>query len=405
VGEEPPESAERVRADALRRTLVRWADVPASAVRIVRSPYRVCPLGAHVDHQRGCVTGMAVDRALLAAFAPTADGRVAVRSIQFQGTARFAVDAVPAAPVGDWADYARGAVFALRGAAPLTRGIVAVLDGHRNVAGLSSSAAAGVACLLALAAANGLDLDAGQIIELDRVVENDYIGLSNGILDQSMILLSRAGMLTHLDCADGQSRRVPLGGGAAFSVAVLFSGLRKALHATDYNLRVGECRAAAARLLKAAGLPTAHVPGLRDVPAEAFERHGPALPAPLRRRARHFFAEQERVARGVELWRRGDLEGFGRLVSDSGRSSIELYECGTPHLRTACEVLRDAPGVYGARFSGGGFRGCCVALVDPGCEEEIAGGVLREYLRVHPDMEGEAELFFCRSADGATLWE
>lgn len=396
---------DRRRAESLRRELSAWAAAPPAGVRLARCPYRVCPLGAHVDHQSGCVTGFTVDRALLAAFLPTDDGRVAVRSRQFEGTAEFSVGRAPVRPQGDWADYARGAVVALRGAYPIRRGVVAVVDGYLDVAGLSSSAAVGLAYLLALQVANGLALSSEETIELARIIENDYIGLSSGILDQSVILLSRRGCLTHVDCASGRAELLPLGGARRLSVAVLDSGLRTVLCETDYNLRVHECGQAAARLLDAAGLAAGPRPRLRDVPPEAMEAHAGALPERLRRRAEHFFGEQRRVAQGADLWRRGDLEGFGRLMTESGRSSIELYECGNAYLRTAYELLRDAPGVYGARFSGAGFRGCCVALVRPECRDRLAAAVLPAYLRAHPDMAGTAGLYFCESADGASVLE
>jgi galactokinase len=396
--------ADRDRTDALRSDLADWAGARRDEVRIVRSPYRVCPLGAHVDHQLGCVTGLALDRALLLGFVPRADGLVALRSRQFPGTVEFRVDAVPVGPAGDWADYARGAVRALQRDHMLERGMTALVDGHEDVGGLSSSAAVGVAYLLALEAANGLHAGPGENIALDRAVENDYIGLSTGILDQSAILLGRRGQLMHLDCRDGAWDLVPLGGGD-FVVAVLFSGLKVPLARTDYNRRVGECRRAAGLLLRAAGLPPAQPLHLRAVPEEAFARHGGELPPELRRRAAHFFGEQERVRRGVALWRRGDLRGFGRLVNESGRSSVENYECGNPYLRTAFEVLRECPGVYGARFSGAGFRGCCIGLTEPGAQVEIARRTLDAYLRAHPDMSGVAKVYFCRSADGAGLLE
>jgi galactokinase len=387
--------------------------VPAEAVRIVRSPYRFCPLGAHrfcplgahVDHQLGEVTGTALDRALLLAFAPRDDGRVALRSHQFHRSAEFLLEPLPAKGGGDWADYACGAAFALRARGALLRGISAILDGHDNVAGLSSSAAAGVAYLLAFQAASGLEFGPADNIELDRIIENDYIGLNNGILDQSVILLSRPGHLLHLDCPSGRSRLVPLGGGRDVSVAVLFSGPCTPLSQTDYNLRVRECREAAGRLLSAAGVPAPEPPHLRAVQPEAFAQHGPSLPPELHRRARHFFGEQERVRQGVALWQAGDLEGFGRLISESGRSSIENYECGNRYLRTACQVLRECPGVYGARFSGAGFRGCAVALVKPDSTEEVERTALSRYVHVHPDMEGAAELYFCQLGSAAAVLE
>lgn len=401
--EESLAPADLRRMRALREELSAWASVPPQAVRTVRSPYRVCPLGAHVDHQLGHVTGMALDRALLLGFVPREDGAVAIRSRQFAGVVEFVLADPARTEPGDWADYARGAAFALGKAGSLRRGITAVVDGHDDVGGLSSSAAVGVAYLLALEAANDLELSPAENIELDRVIENDYIGLSNGVLDQSVILLSRPGHLTCLDCRTGRSRLVPFGGLQEVCLAVLFSGLSVPLSETDYNRRVGECRQAASRLLGAAGMSVPEPPHLRAVPPDAFKQYGHLLPEHLRRRAAHFFTEQERVQRGVDLWRRGDLAGFGRLVTESGRSSIENYECGNPYLRTAYEVLRDCPGVYGARFSGAGFRGCCIALVRPECVQQIAGVALSRYLEAHPDMAGKAKLYFCRPAEGAAV--
>ncbi len=389
------------RAARLRDELGRWAGLPPHRAGVVRSPYRVCPLGAHVDHQLGEVTGFAVDRSLMLAFAPRGDRRVILRSRQFDGQVEFDLDAVPDCPTGDWADYARGAAKAVADLDATARGMIALVDGHDDVAGLSSSAAVGVAYLLALEAVNGLSVSTAQNVELDRRIENDYIGLNNGILDQSSILLSREGYLMHLDCRTEQSRLVPFGGESGWCVAVLFSGLRLPLAESDYNRRVAECRDAARRLLDAAGLPAPDPPVLGLVPEDAYERHADALPAELRRRAAHFFAERRRVRRGVELWSRGDLEGFGQLINESGRSSIENYQCGNEYLRTAFDVLRDAPGVFGARFSGAGFRGCCVGLAEPGREGQIRSFALERYLKVHPNMEGQAGLYFCKAADGA----
>jgi galactokinase len=397
--------AERLRLAVLRDEVACAAGARRDSVQVVRSPYRACPLGAHVDHQLGRVTGMALDRALLLGFVPSDDGLMAVRSRQYPGEVRFGVAEPPARPAGDWADYVRGAAWALARKRRLTRGVRGVIDGYENVGGLSSSAATGVACLLALERVNELDLTPSGNVELDRVLENEFIGLSNGILDQSVILLGRPGHLTVVDCRSGEGEQVPFGGAAEPLVVALFSGLGMPLTTSDYNLRVDECRRAAGALLKAGGLPMPDAPVLRAVPPEAFAEHGGALPERLRRRSAHFFGEQERVARGVELWRAGDLAGFGRLVSESGRSSVENYECGNSYLVAAYEALCGCPGVYGARFSGAGFRGCCIGLAEAGREEDIACAALGAYLSECPDMTGEAEVFFCRSAPGACIIE
>lgn len=83
------------------------------------------------------------------------------------------------------------------------------------------------------------------------------------------------------------------------------------------------------------------------------------------RRAEHFYSEFTWAEKGVELWRKGDLEGYGQLVFESGRSSIYSYECGCDELKELYEIMRETEGIYGGSFSGAGFKGCCMALIDP----------------------------------------
>jgi galactokinase len=395
---------EQRRGQRLKSDLAAWQGIPAADVRLVRSPYRACPVGAHVDHQLGCVTGMALDRCILMAFAPRTDGRVVLRSEGFEPDVAFDMRADGLEAAGDWADYARGAVAALHGFAGLGVGMTGLISGHRNAGGLSSSAAVGVAYLLALEDVNGILTSAEHNVELDRIIENDFIGLNNGILDQSIILRSRAGHLTFLDCLDGGADQIPFGGSREPALVALFSGLRTPLCDTDYNRRVRECAEAAQELLRLAGLPLPAQPVLRRVPEDVFTRHGERLPPRLRRRALHFFGEQDRVARGVDAWRRGDLEAFGRAVTESGRSSVDNYECGNPYLRDAFEIIGSCDGVYGARFSGAGFRGCCIGVCEPEAAEDAAREALAAYRSEHPDM-ADAEAYVCRSSDAAAVLE
>ena len=85
----------------------------------------------------------------------------------------------------------------------------------------------------------------------------------------------------------------------------------------------------------------------------------------------HYYSEFARAEKGAELWRKGDLDGYGQLVFESGKSSIYSYECGCDELKKLYEIMADTDGIYGGRFSGAGFKGCCMALIDPGKAEEI----------------------------------
>ena len=373
-------------------------------VRAVRSPYRICPLGAHVDHQLGCVTGLPIDRGIALAFAPTGQKQVRLRSLDFPGEVIFSLDDVPPRTDGDWGNYIRGAVLALRQFYPLRVGLDGVIAGELPVGGLSSSAAAGVAYLMALADVNGLALSHDDLIALDRHIENVYLGLNNGVLDPSVIVAGRRGRLLRVDCLTNERRLLdPPEAMPPFEVLVVHSGVTQALVTTGYNRRVAECEEAAQSLLKMAGAPVPDNPKLRHVPGAVFESYGARLPDPLRRRAAHYFSENARVAEGVAAWVSGDLPRFGGLMNASGRSSIDNYECGSPPLVALYEMLRDAKGVYGTRFSGAGFRGACIALIDPARREEVEAEVRRRYPERCPDYRERFSIHACGTDDGARI--
>lgn len=372
-------------------------------VAVVRAPYRICPLGAHIDHQSGTVTAMALDQSVHVAFVPSLSGEVVLHSLDFPGETRFSIDAVPPPRRDDWGNYARGAVQALQQRYHLRTGIFGVTAGRLDGGGLSSSAAIGVALLLALQQANGLKTSPEENIDLDQAIENGYLGLRNGILDQAAILLSRRDHLTWIDCLTRSYRHLPPPDNAAgFEILIVFSGVKQALVATDYNLRVQECATAAEKLLAAAGRPDAPRV-LRSVTPEQYDACKHVLKDVEARRARHFFGEMERVRQGCQAWTAGDWPLFGHWMNQSGSSSIEDYQCGCPPLIDLYQILRDTPGVLGVRFSGAGFRGCCVALVQPQTGQGIAQSVLDRYRQQHPDLADAAYSLVCQTADGAAV--
>ena len=374
-------------------------------IRVIYSPLRISPLGAHVDHQDGLVTGMTLDRVLLLAFVRRVDRRICVESRNFPGRAEFDLDDVPPMSPGDWGNYIRGAVLALKRKYELRVGIDAVVEGRMPIGGLSSSAAVGVAYLLALETANGLEVSPRENIEHDRYIENGYLGLKNGILDQSVILMSDRDHLTYLDCQSFEFQKLPTAAdNGHFEILVAYSGLARSLTSTDYNSRVTECQQAARMMLEWIGEPIPEQPRLRMVPEEVCDDLIHRLPTPLDRRARHFFTEIRRVRRGVEAWQTGNLEEMGRLINKSGASSVYDYESGCPHLITLYNILRECPGVYGARFSGGGFRGSCIGLVNPAYREEIVAAIDARYPVVHPDVADLYSVHFCKLDGPARLW-
>ncbi|MBN1580730.1 MAG: hypothetical protein JXA89_08490 [Anaerolineae bacterium] len=392
------------RIDQIKHRLVQRTGCGESEIQIAYSPLRISPLGAHIDHQDGIVTGVTLDRVILLAFVPRSDRRVRVESLNFPTPVDFSIDNVPSKIPGDWGNYIRGAVLALKLKYELDNGIDAVVEGEMPVGGLSSSAAVGIAYLLALEAANELYVLPEENIEHDRYIENVYLGLKNGILDQSVILMSDHEHLTFLDCQTVQFAKflTPANNGR-FEILVAYSGLAKSLGSTDYNNRVRECQQAAQLMLKWAGEPVPETPRLRMVSPECYEELGSRLPAPLDRRARHFFTEMRRVGQGIQAWQAGDWETMGGLISESGASSIYNYESGAPHLITLYNLLRDCPGVYGVRFSGAGFRGACIGLINPNYRDQIKAFIDAEYPTRHPDVAELYSVHFCRTDGPARL--
>jgi galactokinase/galacturonokinase len=391
--------------DLLLRERQRLCDergLEESDVRGVVSPYRICPIGAHIDHQLGPVLGIAIDAGSALVFAPSDDAFFTVRSADFPGEVRFALPAPGAEGPDRWGTYARAAASVLAHELPEKPiGGVARIAGGLPGAGLGSSASVILAYLGAIAMLNGIRLDARQLVQKARRAENEFVGLACGILDPASIVGARRNHLLVIDTRAETWESASLGGEEHPRVLLAFSGISRNLPGTGFNTRVGECGEAARLLARRAGLPPAR--RLGDLGAAVVATHLDALTPRLARRARHFAEECARVRAGVERWRDGDLGGFGRLMNESCRSSIENYETGSTELVALHSILRDAPGVFGGRFSGAGFGGCAVALVDARRADACRDHVERAYLRLHPQLEGRARVFLADSDDGLRL--
>ena len=370
------------------------------------TPYRVCPLGAHSDHQLGKITGFAINKGIHIAYGPKMNGVVEIASLQFPKRAQWHVSSTPAEKQGDWADHLRGATIALNSRYPLRIGLCAVLDGELPIGGLSSSAAVIITFLSALCHLNGITLSPKELIEISKEAENKYVGVSCGKLDQSCEVYCRKDNLLYMDMQDDSYELIPASPSMKpFAIAIFFSGLERSLASSKFNMRVDECRSAAYALKAFAGMEYGKFEetNLRDVPYEVYLRYRDKLPENWARRAEHWYSEFQRVEAGAEAWRCGDIETFGRLSFESGYSSIHNWETGSPELIRLYEIMTQTDGIYGGRFSGAGFKGCCMALIDPAYESGILEKVEREYLAAFPKLAGKYSAHICHSADGVLL--
>ena len=350
--------------------------------RSLFSPYRICPIGAHVDHQGGVTLGRTIHIGTRLAYAPTGTNQIRIISEQF-GEMQFTIGELDK---GHWSRYAQAAARVLK----VEQGIHARVNGSLIGSGLSSSASVGLAFLKALADVNNIQLSNEQLVQLDFQLEHDELGLQNGLLDPMSIVYGKRNTLLFMDPKTGSVSPIldPLPG---FAWVVAYSGISRELTKSGFNVRVDECQQAAQALLSYAKI-------LSDVPREIFDDRKMSLPENLRKRAEHFFTETERVHQGAKAWQDGDLETFGQLMNQSCHSSITNYQSGSDILIELHELISATAGVYGSRFSGGGYGGCVVALVQKASAENICSAITELFSARHPELKPQA--FVVDSVDG-----
>ncbi len=347
------------------------------------SPYRICPIGAHVDHQGGAVLGRTISLGTTLDYEPLDSKEIQLTSEQF-GEARFVIGDLDRS---HWARYAQAAACVLQPG----RGLRAHVTGSLVAAGLSSSASVGLAFLKALADVNDMEVSRDRLAHLDYELEHGQLGLQNGLLDPLTILHGRRDALLFIDTRIAAVTPICDSPSSDGAWIVAYSGTSRELTKSGFNVRVEECHQAA-RLLK----EDARI--LSDVPDEMFEKKKMTLPENLRKRAEHFFTEVERVRQGAKAWQDSNLERFGQLMNQSCESSIRNYESGSDILIELHALVKDTKGVYGSRFSGGGYGGCVVALAKRGLAEVACEEIAEEFRSRHPELP--AKVFIAETGDG-----
>jgi galactokinase len=325
-----------------------------------QAPGRVNLLGEHTDYNDGYVLPTAIPQTTRVSMGENGGKQFKVFAADLEQAAEFTMKS---APREHFARYVYGCLRELRDHSfeppPLNIHISSLIP---IGVGLSSSAALEVASLRALRQLFRLTLDDVSIAQLGQRAEIRYAGVNCGIMDQMASSLADTRSMLFLDTRTLQRRVLPVP--ARAGILVINSGVARSLASSKYNERRAECEQAA-RLLG--------VKALRDVSdAAALEK----LPQPLRRRARHVLSENGRVLRAVELT---DVASFGELMNASHSSLRDDYEVSIRQLDRLVELLQDQSAVHGARLTGAGFGGACVALCVEGESRAIGERVLEEY--------------------------
>jgi galactokinase len=367
---------------------------------IVAAPGRVNVIGEHIDYNDGFVLPMAIERyAIMAADAPlpgsvSAASQISIWDIHFDEKATIDISAPVTKGMPKWSNYIRGVLAGFQNRGEKIPALdIAFMSTVPLGGGLSSSAALEVCTATLMEAAMGKPIDPIEKALLAQKAEHDFAGVPCGIMDQFISALGREGHLLLLDCRTRKTEIVPMSD-PSVALLVINTNVKHELSGGEYAERRAQCEEAARNL---------GVKSLRDVTADQLERGKAKLSEVVFRRARHVIGEIERTVHAAEGIRQSNWPTVGQFMYASHYALRDDYEVSCQELDDVVEIAEDIGykgGIYGCRMTGGGFGGCCVALVKADAVDAISKKIAADY---KAKTGIEATIFASRPAAGATI--
>ena len=356
---------------------------------IVRAPGRVNLIGEHTDYNDGFVLPMAIDRSIWIALRQRHDSNVQVSSIDFCQQESFSLEHLKKEQ-SNWVEYIKGVAWALKNKGYRLEGWEGVIAGNVPIgAGLSSSAAIEIVSALAFSLTSNIEWDARQMALIAQQAENNWMGVSSGIMDQMISASGQAGHALLIDCRNLETQPAPLPSGSV--VVILDTGTRRELVDSAYNERRFQCEEAA----KFFG-----VKALRDVTIEQFETKKGQLDPLIARRARHIITENKRTTEAAQAMQDNDSVKMGQLMKQSHISLRNDFEISSKALDLMADLAQKHKACFGARMTGGGFGGCAVALVAAPAVQDFIDTLYDSY---YAQINIEPKLYVCEAANGAEV--
>jgi galactokinase len=315
--------------------------------------------------------------------------------VAFVDTQELTLDDLDAARGPGWFAYIAGVVWAAQQEGHELRGIDMVIDGDLPVgSGLSSSAALEMATLRALCEVSDIPWRPREMARIGQRAENDFVGVSSGLMDQLACAVALPGCALLLDCRSLDTQDIPMPKQAA--IVVMDTGAPRTLAASAYNDRRQSCERAV-EILRAEN-PEIH--SLRDADQTMLEAARSQMDDTTYHRALHVIEENRRPEALAAALQSQDLATAGRLMDNSHASLRDLYEVSSHELNLITELAREHPACFGARLTGAGFGGSAIALVEADGAEEFSLEVYRAY---HSRVDLASQFFVCKAAGGARL--
>ncbi|HEU6448638.1 MAG TPA: galactokinase [Verrucomicrobiae bacterium] len=363
---------------------------------IVAAPGRVNVIGEHTDYNDGFVLPMAIARyAVMAAdLRKSSDAKIFVHDSRAGDAAQIDVSKPVAKGDPKWSNYVRGVIAGFQDCGVKIPALdIELVSTVPLGGGLSSSAALEVSTATLLEAVTGNKLDPVEKALLAQKAEHEFAGVPCGIMDQFISVMGKENNLLLLDCRSRETQLVPMND-PSVALLVINTNVKHELSGGEYAERRSQCEQAA----KVLG-----VPSLRTATPESLEQAKSKMDVIVYRRARHVIGEIERTVNAAEAIRNSNWSTAGQLMYASHYSLRNDYEVSCNELDSVVEIAESIGfkgGVYGCRMTGGGFGGCCVALVKADAVEIVSKTIAAEYKK---KTNIEATIFSSRPAAGAMV--
>lgn len=346
----------------LSRTFHEIFGTAPTKTRFFFAPGRINLIGEHTDYNGGHVFPAAISFGTYAVARQRTDQKLQFYSMNFPERGKIECDLADLSynPDHDWANFPKGMIYYfIKNGYSISHGMDILFYGDiPNGAGLSSSASIEMATGVVLEGLFDLEIDRLHMIQMGQHVENQYIGVNSGIMDQFAIGKGKKDFAILLDCQTLEFNYAPVDL-KEHEIVIINSNKQRTLAASKYNERRAECEEALDDLRTE--LP---ISSLGELTSEKFEQHKHLITnGTNRKRAKHAVYENERTLLALQQLEQGNIQAFGQLMNASHVSLRDDYEVTGAELDQIAETAWNHPGVIGARMTGAGFGGCAIAIV------------------------------------------
>lgn len=331
------------------------------------TPGRVNLIGEHIDYNGGLVLPCAITLGTWLALAPNNDGIIRFKSLNFSEEAEIPLQPSYTKDGPGWYNYPLGVFNEILKNFQIPVGFDLLYYGNIPVgSGLSSSASIEVITAYALTSWLELDLDRLALVKMSKRVENEFIGVNSGIMDQFAVAFGEKDKAIVLNCDTLDYKIVECNLGDHV-LTIINTKKPRGLAESKYNERVEECQAALAALNTELNLSY-----LCELNEEEFSTYSHLITdQTVLNRATHVVKENDRVHLAAKALNEGNLQGFGELMYASHQSLRDLYEVSGLELDTVVDFCATYPDVTGARMTGAGFGGCAIAILKKGVIDDF----------------------------------